>query len=213
MKHTNTRALFEYWNTLRGQKNAPDRSQINPSDIKWLLPGMFMLEYKGEGKFPFTLAGTHMCDHYGTELRGLNMCDFWDGQDRVSFAHVLQSVIEECAVGVVGFVAHTNLQGACNMEMLVMPVKSPARKPPRVMGCISAFDTPSWIGNDAEKISHHEISSLRMMWPAREAAETLTITPDMYKESLGYPETLEKIEGTPFTAVGHLRVIEGGRRS
>ncbi len=206
MKHTNTRALFEYWNKLRGDENAPHREDIAPGAIKWLLPGMFILEYKRKENFPFSLAGTELCDHYDTELRGLNMCDFWDGQDRTSLAHVLQSVIEESAVGVVGFDAHTNQQGSCNMEMLVMPVRSPVRKPPRILGSISAFGTPVWVGNDAEKISHHKISGLRMMWPAREKAPAINVFPEMY------PENLEKIDGNQFTAVKHLRVIEGGRR-
>lgn len=208
MKHTNTRTLFEYWNRLRGDENAPRRDQINPSDIKWLLPGMFFLEYRGKEKFPFSLAGTELCDHYDTELRGLNMCDFWDGQDRTSLAHVLQSVIEESAVGVVGFGAHTSQQGSCNMEMLVLPVKSPVRKPPRVLGSIAAFNQPVWVGNDAEKISHHTISSLRMISPAREKATALKVFSGMYPENL---ENLEKIDGNQFTAVKHLRVIDGGR--
>ena len=205
MKHTNTRALFEYWNRLRGQDNAPRREAIDPGDIKWMLPGMFFLEYKGKEKFPFSLAGTELCDHYDAELRGMNMCDFWAGQDRISFAHVLQSVIEESAVGVIGFCAHTNQQGSCNMELLVMPVKSPARKPPRVLGCIAAFNKPVWEGNDAEKITSQKISSLRMMWPAKETADAVNIFSEMY------PENLEKIDGNQFTAVKHLRVIEGGR--
>ncbi len=205
MKHTNTVALFEYWNKLRGEENAPHREDIDPGAIKWLLPGMFFLEYKRKENFPFSLAGTELCDHYDTELRGLNMCDFWDGQDRTSLAHVLQSVIEESAVGVVGFSAHTSQQGSCNMEMLVMPVKSPVQKPPRVLGSISAFGTPVWVGNDAEKISHHKVSSLRMMWPAREKATTINVFPEMYSEKL------EKIDGNQFTAVKHLRVIDGGR--
>ena len=190
MKHTNTRALYEYWNTLRGQAKAPCRDQINPGDIKWMLPGMFILEYKGEDNFPFSLAGTHMCDHYDMELRGLNMCDFWTGQDRISFSHVLQSVVEESAVGVVGVIARTNLENSCTMEMIVMPVKSPVRKPPRVMGCIAAFDTPSWQGNDREKISHQEISSLRMMWPSHYIflVEKLFGRTELINSTVTYPQ-------------------------
>ncbi len=192
---------------MRGQSNAPARDQIDPGAIKWILPDIFILEYKGEGNFPFSLAGTHLCDHYGTELRGLNMCDFWAGQDRTSFVHVLQSVVEESAVGVVGFSAHTTLEGSCNMEMLVMPVKSPANRPPRVLGCISAFEKPVWMDRENEKISHHEISSLRMMWPDKEPATAINVMTDIY------PEKHEDVDGNLYTAVKHLRVIDGGRRS
>jgi len=205
MKHTNTRALFEYWNTKRGQQYAPHRKEIDPRDIKWLLPGVFILEYKSEANFPFSLAGTHLCDHYNMELRGLNMCEFWHDQDRVSMIHVLQSVIEESAVGVVGFGAHTNLGGCSKMEMLLLPLKSPIQKPPRVLGCIAAFETPVWVGNENEKISSHEISSMRMMWPARETVPAINVFPEFY------PAKREKIKGNQFTAVKHLRVIEGGR--
>ena len=207
MKHTNTRALYEYWNSLRGEDSAPDRDDIKPGHIKWLLPDVFILEYKGEAKFPFSLAGTHLCDHYGMELRGLNLCDFWHGKDGVSFSHVLQSVVEESAVGVIGFTAHTNMGRTCSMEMLVTPVRSPVRKPPRVMGSIVAFNPAILSEKTDEKISHHEIVSLRVLYPGKEENDvSMTVLAD------GEPETTRSISGNHFTSIKHLKVIEGGRR-
>ena len=43
MKHASTRALFDYWNRKRGRRTAPDRSDIDPADIRHVLGDTFML--------------------------------------------------------------------------------------------------------------------------------------------------------------------------
>lgn len=207
MKHTKTRALYEYWNKQRGVNRAPLRTDIHPNDIKWLLPGMFILEYKDRSEFPFTLAGTHLCDYYAMELRGLNMCNFWHGPERASFIHVLQGVVDEGSVGVIGFKAHTNLKNVEIMEMVVMPLRSPPGRPMRILGCLSPFNVPVWMGKEGEKITHHEISSLRMFAPGKD-----TYSQPLSIRTADKPLETTDISGTPFTAIKHLRVIEGGRR-
>ncbi len=210
MKHSNTRALYDYWNKLRRGNIAPQRGDINPSEIKWLLPSMFILEFRGEDNFPITLAGTHLCDHYDRELRDLNLCNFWHGQECTSLARVLHSVVEEGAVGVIGFNAYSNNDRSLKMEMIAMPLRSPAGKPPRIIGNIAAFEKPAWAGRDDEKIVRHDISSLRVLWPDKETSEQINVSTDAYSSPSQRPST--GISESGFTAVRHLRVIDGGRR-
>jgi hypothetical protein len=43
MRQASTRDLFGYWNALRGSRKAPDRSEINPGEIRASLPDVFLL--------------------------------------------------------------------------------------------------------------------------------------------------------------------------
>lgn len=70
MKQQGTIALFQYWNRLRGSRPAPQRSEIEPVDIKSLLADTFILESDARGEAIFRLAGTRLCATYGRELKG-----------------------------------------------------------------------------------------------------------------------------------------------
>lgn len=93
-----------------------------------------------------------------------------------------------------------------------MPLRSPKGRPTRIVGSISAFSTPVWSGKNAEKITHHEISSLRMLSPGQDTYTHLNLRSEVRPLEGSRPFELEEISGTTFTAVRHLRVIEGGRQ-
>ena len=42
MKHATTRMLFAYWDTLRGERAAPDRGEIEPGEIRHILADTFI---------------------------------------------------------------------------------------------------------------------------------------------------------------------------
>ncbi|MFY8031034.1 MAG: PAS domain-containing protein, partial [Devosia sp.] len=44
MQKTSTKTLYDYWNTLRGARSAPDRRDIDPTRIRGALANTFILE-------------------------------------------------------------------------------------------------------------------------------------------------------------------------
>ncbi len=46
MKHKNNQVLFDYWNAIRAGRPAPRRPEIEPGDIRRVLPSVFILERK-----------------------------------------------------------------------------------------------------------------------------------------------------------------------
>ena len=83
MKHNTSKALFAYWDSVRGHRMAPQRFEIDPSKISAILPYTFILERRDAETFSFRLAGTRMCDVFGYELRGTNFLDGWETIDRL----------------------------------------------------------------------------------------------------------------------------------
>jgi len=80
MKHKINQALFDYWNVMRGGRPAPFRADIQPGDIKRLLPYLFILERKSEWDYAFRLAGTKLCNTYGMEFRNHNLLSMWQDE-------------------------------------------------------------------------------------------------------------------------------------
>ena len=58
--------LFDYWNTLRGERTLPRRGDFDPTDIPRLLPHLILAEVLRSGAdgevddFRFRLIGTHV---------------------------------------------------------------------------------------------------------------------------------------------------------
>ncbi len=46
MRFENSKQLYSYWLNLKGDRKAPDRSEIEPSDIRSLLGDTFILEVR-----------------------------------------------------------------------------------------------------------------------------------------------------------------------
>jgi hypothetical protein len=71
--------LFDYWDTKRAHRVAPSRADIVPTEIKPLLPRIFIVELVGSPpRFRFRLAGTLVVERYGSEITGkfLDELDF-----------------------------------------------------------------------------------------------------------------------------------------
>ena len=60
MKHGVSRELYEYWNRVRGNERAPQRSAVEPSDLRRILGDTFILEVTGRDKYDVRLAGTRV---------------------------------------------------------------------------------------------------------------------------------------------------------
>ncbi|WP_374301269.1 PAS domain-containing protein [Ferrovibrio sp.] len=68
------------WRRWRGANVWPAREDIDPLDLKNLLPGMYMLESIENGhRFRFTLAGKTVRENLGFELSGKYLDDLFSG--------------------------------------------------------------------------------------------------------------------------------------
>ena len=61
--------LISYWLDAGGHTHVPPRSAINPGEVRAVLSGLSIIERAG-GTFVFRLAGSHLREAFGRELRG-----------------------------------------------------------------------------------------------------------------------------------------------
>jgi hypothetical protein len=64
-------ALFDYWQRKRNGRFAPARADVVPTEIRALLPRLFIVELVGSPpRFRFRLAGTLVVERFGEEITG-----------------------------------------------------------------------------------------------------------------------------------------------
>ncbi len=202
MQQRSSQSLVQYWDEIRAGRQAPQRCEIEPARIAALLPVTFILDCSPQSGYRFRLAGTRICEQLGRELRGVDLQDLFNAQDREPLEILLQSVVRDGGVGVI------ELQAACaegreaRFEMVVMPVTHASRSVNRLLGCLTAIDAPFWLGS-VPTVRHH-ITGLRLL-PADRVIQPPQARPEVPPFASAIPNTAASDGRRRF------RVFEGGR--
>ncbi|MEZ5833040.1 MAG: PAS domain-containing protein [Dongiaceae bacterium] len=59
--------LYEYWERKRGTRRMPSRADIDPADLKRILPNIILAKIDRDGRVRFTLVGTRCVAHAGMD--------------------------------------------------------------------------------------------------------------------------------------------------
>jgi hypothetical protein len=225
MQKSSTRTLYNYWNALRGARSAPERRDIDPARIKSALASTFILERDTHEEFSFRLAGSHICSAYARELKGRSFSRLWHVRDRDAMGTLIRAVTEDHAVALVTFEGTTPIHTKASFETILLPVRHNGVTDTRILGAITALDTPYWFG--IQPIMEQRITGLRLIWPdeasptdiMRNIASDVANEIDFHEGARAIREA-HGIVPPPLTATvfgrtarryAHLAVIDGGR--
>jgi hypothetical protein len=148
MKHPSNRDLYKYWNERRGARLAPERGEIEPSEIRQVLGDTFVLASDGVSNHPFRLAGTRLCALFGRELKGESFVKLWDRADQPAVRELIGVVMEE-KVGVVASITGTKADDALltiGLELVLLPLAYRSKTDARVLGSLAPMAAPYWLG-------------------------------------------------------------------
>ena len=165
MKHKTTKALFEYWNSIRSERIAPRRSEIEPREIKRLLPYVFILERSDKWSYRFRLAGTGLCNAYGMEFRRHNLLSMWQDECLENMTHLLNDVTSSATVGLVEYTAQTADERQVNMEMMLLPLAQENGEITRILGAAVPMNDLPWLGEPA--LPRQWIDRMQLLDPAQ----------------------------------------------
>src|SRR5258706_3818450 len=133
MKHRNSHFAVGYWSRIRHGRATPDQADIDPKALKRLLPFVFLLDARG-GTFTYRLAGTTLCERYGSELRGRDYFLHWDPESATRLSELLRQSLRArlplCITSVVA-VDHCHM---IEIETVLMPITFGADHPERFLG-------------------------------------------------------------------------------
>lgn len=218
MQKTSTKTLYDYWNTLRGARSAPDRRDIDPTRIRGALANTFILELTETNEFDFRLAGSHLCSAYARELKGRSFTRLWHQRDREAMDTLVRAVTEDHAAALVTFEGTTAIHTKVQMETLLLPVRHNGSTGTRLLGAMTAIEEPYWFG--VQPILEQRITGLRLIWPDDVSTSELnrdvaTAVPAEMVYASGESHMPIPMQATVFgrsaRRYAHLAVIDGGR--
>ncbi|MGC1495951.1 MAG: PAS domain-containing protein [Sulfitobacter sp.] len=128
--------IESYWEALRGDNLLPKRSEIDPRGIEMALEYAFILERIAPGIARLRIAGSHLSDLMGMEVRGMPLTAFFAPNARRQVADMLEEVFQMPAISTLQMTAPSGRsQAELNARMVLLPLKSDLGDVSRALGC------------------------------------------------------------------------------
>ena len=159
MKHASTRAVYEYWNKRRGNRAAPERADIDPTEIRHALSDTFILAADFVDELRFRLAGTRVCALFAREIKGEAFSALWGEPSRETIDELIDIVTNESVGVVAGLTGRTGGDAATELEMLLLPLAHTGQGRIRALGVLAPLVAPYWLGTSP--VAELELGTLR----------------------------------------------------
>jgi hypothetical protein len=92
--HATLQALYEYWNTRRGARPMPSRNDIDPVDLKPLLPHLILIDVVPDPRrYVYRLVGTHEVEMRGADPTGKAVEEAYYGESAEDTTYYLDRVV------------------------------------------------------------------------------------------------------------------------
>ena len=137
--------IFDYWNALRGGRDAPLKSQIEPGAIPHLLASLFILETGEDRHIRFRLAGTKICDLFGRDLRRERFSALWANGQHEDIEKTAEGVMVHAIPTLFNATGYSIAGHDAVFEIIMMPLRSPEGGCDRLLGAIAPAAAASWL--------------------------------------------------------------------
>lgn len=216
---TATEQLYDYWRSLLRGDDIPCRVDVNPVDMKSILPQVFILQREDidEQKLmaaahrdvTFRLAGTDLCDTHMRDLGKTSFREIFAAKDRERVDEELARVFDHEEIRI--FRTRIRSEFAfVEVETIVLPIRNGDGECSRALGCQTLLtDKRSLWWKGSHPISGHMIVSVEdRRWRKGRIIGDPRLQPPAYEVPvLEFSRRGRRPEGR---TVGHLVVIDGG---
>lgn len=130
--------MRDYWWSLRKGRAIPARADIDPAGLRGTLDFAFVLERIAPGAARFRIAGRHLVDLMGMEVRGMPLCAVMNAQARGRLSDVLEAVFKGPQIAELDVIS-PSAYGCPELtgRMLILPLKSDLGDVTRALGCLA----------------------------------------------------------------------------
>lgn len=178
--HPGSRALLRYWEATRGEMSAPARDWLDLKHIRSLVPFLFLIERIPGQAYIWRLAGTKVCELWGSELTGRPAFAEADGFERDTVHRLVDRVIDAHQPFVLRFRLNSSLGVTVAAELVGMPLRARQDGVTYAFGAVMPFRDVSRHRHD--QVTSFELSTARTIWtepvPAsRESRATISPQP------------------------------------
>ncbi len=128
-----------YWDALRGARLVPDRSEVDPRGIERALEHAFILEQVAPGVGRLRIAGGHLSDLLGMEVRGMPLSALFLPEARIDLASTLEQVCTTPSMATLSLQAETGIgKPALDARLVLLPMTDAFNQINRILGCLDS---------------------------------------------------------------------------
>jgi len=163
VKHPAIAQIDAYWEALRGDRQVPLRAEVDPRGIDQALENAFILERIAPKVARFRLAGTHLNELMGMEVRGMPVTALFEPADRAPVTTLLEHVFEQPAKARLRLNAAPGAwsQAGPAGELLLLPLRSDLGDISRALGCLVTDGSPVGRAPHRFSVAAQDMSPLR----------------------------------------------------
>jgi hypothetical protein len=163
IQHPGTRALFSFWEKIRGEKAAPNRDDLDLRQITPILPNLLILERDHlHQTFKWRLAGSEIGQLYRQKLTSTDALAGWASFERNTLKQLFNTVVTALQPCLMRFHLTTDTGQIIGAELLGLPILARNSKRFHVFGGIFPLRDISQLGYGA--ITYMELSAARSIW-------------------------------------------------
>ncbi|MDF1857280.1 PAS domain-containing protein [Pseudooceanicola sp.] len=168
------REVEGYWQALRAGRLVPRRSEVDPRGIARALDDAFIVEKIAPGLARLRIAGSHLTELMGMEVRGMPLSAFFSPRARASASDLIEQMFDNPSSVELMLSAERGIgKPAIDARMILLPMKSDLGDISRALGCLS---TRGAIGRTPRRFDITD-QILRRLVPAGAGAETMPDAP------------------------------------
>lgn len=198
-----------YWEGLRGNRMVPKRSDVDPRGIEKALEYAFIVERISPGIARLRIAGSHLSEVMGMEVRGMPLTALFTPPARRMVSDLLEEVFQ--TPGTVNFnltAAAAPGRPAGEARMVLLPLKSDLGDISRVLGCVVYRGEIGLAPRRMDVVSH----DFTRLLPGRdlEPPEDPVVPrePASKKKVPGFAEPDQNFKARPLRRPPYLRVVK-----
>lgn len=126
-----------YWHALRGTRLVPARSDVDPRGIEGALSFAFIVERIAPGHARIRIAGTHLTDLMGMEVRGMPLSALFEPQARPNLQGAVRCLFEDPAIQTFHLTSEGRIgKPALKARMALYPLRNDLGDISRALGCL-----------------------------------------------------------------------------
>ena len=191
--HPGTRALFRFWEKIRGENAAPRRDDLDLRQICSIVPNLVMLERDHlHQTYKWRLSGSQTSLLYRRPLTSTNALAGWSSFERDTLKQRFDAVVTSLQPCLIRYHLTTDTEQVIGAELLGVPIQARSGLRFHIFGGVFPFRDISAIAYDS--ITHLELSGVRTIWTEPVPGDALMMAPH-----------------EPGLRPGGFRLIRGGR--
>lgn len=130
--------LDAYWTALSAGRLMPARSEVDPRGISGALHHTFLVERIAPGLARFRLAGQHLSDIMGMDVRGMPLSTFFTPKARDPLAELVKAVFDDPArIDLTLDGGRSGLRARIAGRLMMLPLRDAGGAVSRAIGCIA----------------------------------------------------------------------------